>query len=286
LPSIQKNGIWKKLGFQSIHHYAASVAGMSRHQADLALWTVQKIQDKPALLHLAETKGIHAVRPVANVATPQTDAFWAEKANAMSKATLECYVREFRQVSQSYPGTRFPSEETSSSANPTSTMKPSALAPPTKSVMLTLPVPLIRRLDRLRKREDFETLITQFLDQVEAKEEDDEPEAVETESRAIPTRIRTFVLNRTGKHCAFPGCTQSYYQLHHTQRYALEKVHDPRRLVPLCREHNELAHLGLIENEELLPERWHLRKKADQTAAKWWVDQKVQKRRAAAIGRA
>ncbi|EKD92912.1 MAG: hypothetical protein ACD_28C00302G0001 [uncultured bacterium] len=285
LPSIQKNDIWKKLGFQSLYHYAAAVAGMSRHQAELALWTVRKIQDKPALLSLAQTKGIHAVRPIANVATRETDEFWAEKASAMSKSTLECYVREFRQEFQegkSCPGTTLQSAKLPSSAP-----KPVESLPknqPSESLTLTLPIPLARRLDRLRKRADFEALITQFLDTIEAQEEASQPAAIESNSRPIPTAIRTFALNRTGSRCAFPNCNQRYHQLHHTQRYALEKVHDPGRLVPLCREHNELAHLGLIENEEYVPERWHLRKKADQRSAKWWIDQKVQERRAAAIG--
>ena len=70
-------------------------------------------------------------------------------------------------------------------------------------------------------------------------------------------------------------CHQPIHQLHHTQRWALEHVHDPDRLQPLCPSHNELAHLGLIENENQLPEVWHLRANPDTDHPKYNIDKQV-----------
>ena len=142
-------------------------------------------------------------------------------------------------------------------------------------VSLNLPTALARKLDRIRKRADFEKLLGKFLEGVEQAEEAQKPEAVETESRQAPARIERFSRSRTGGKCAFPRCTKPIHQLHHTQRWALHHIHDPDRLWGLCKEHNEIAHLGLIENEEARPETWRLRETADWTQDKWIVDQRV-----------
>lgn len=96
LPEIEKHFIWQKKGFFSIHEYAAKIAGMNHETVNDALRILEKISDKPELLKVAEQKGINAVRPVAAIATKETEKFWAEKATIMSKNTLETYVREIR----------------------------------------------------------------------------------------------------------------------------------------------------------------------------------------------
>ncbi len=96
LPNIEKNKIWKKNGFGSIYEYAAKIAGMSRSKVDEALWILKKIEDKPELLKVVEMKGIHRVKPIANVATIETEVFWADKAMGMSQSTLRTYVRDLK----------------------------------------------------------------------------------------------------------------------------------------------------------------------------------------------
>ena len=140
---------------------------------------------------------------------------------------------------------------------------------------LNLPQALAQRLDRVSKRADFETILDQFLKKVEAEEAVQKPEKIETNSRYIPVKIQRYVKNRTGEKCAYPECHQPIHQLHHTQRWALEHVHDPDRLQPLCPSHNELAHLGLIENENQLPEVWHLRANPDTDHPKYNIDKQV-----------
>jgi len=114
-------------------------------------------------------------------------------------------------------------------------------------------------------------LLEKFLDSLE----EGKPEPVRTGSRNIPAAIKHYSLEKTGGRCAFPGCMRPYEILHHTQRWALEKVHDPDRLVPLCKAHEQLAHMGLIENEHLSPENWRVRMRPDRNAAEFWIDEHV-----------
>ena len=255
LPEIDRQKIWKKEGFGSIYEYAAKLANMSRYQVELALWTVRKIEHMPALLKVAKEKGIHAVRPVANVATKETAKFWAEKAENLTKNALEVYVRETQK------------------SCPRTSLKP---AKPSKTtIKVELPQTLAARLDRVSKRADFEALLGQFLDEVEENEKATKPEPVATESRHIPATIQRYVKQRTGDKCAYPTCKKPIHQLHHTKRWALNHVHDPDQLQPLCKQHNELAHRGLIENEEQSPIEWQVRKQPDRAHPKYAIDQKV-----------
>jgi hypothetical protein len=255
LPEIDRQRIWKKEGFGSIYEYAAKLANMSRYQVELALWTVRKIEHMPALLKVAREKGIHAVRPVANVATEETAKFWADKAENLTVRGLETYVRE-----------------TKKSCHVTS-LQPAKS--PKMTIKVDLPEILAKRLDQLSKRADFEKLLGKFLDEVEQEGEKNKPESVQTKSRHIPAKIRKYVTTRTNNKCAYSTCKKPIYQLHHTERWALKHAHDPDRLQPLCKAHNELAHRGLIENEEKSPISWRMREQPDRRHPKFAIDQKV-----------
>lgn len=256
LPEIDRLKLWKRKGFDSIYAYAGALANMSHYQVSSALWTAHKIMDKPALMKVARKRGLNAVRPVANIATRQSDSFWAEKAERMSKGALEAYVRERRRQAKSCPRRQ-------SGAGGT-------------TLSITLREDLARRLDRVRKRADFEVLLGKFLDSIETDEKASQPLAVKNASRHIPVSIERHIKWRTGGLCGFPRCSRPLAQLHHTQRWALNKVHDPERIVPLCHAHNEIAHRTLVANEEAPPERWTLRERAPWWDIKTAVDQRVE----------
>lgn len=71
-------------------------------------------------------------------------------------------------------------------------------------------------------------------------------------SRHIPIKIQREIEWRFGFHCGFPGCKKPARDLHHTKRFALVKRHVEEEIVPLCKAHHELAHVGAIANEEVL----------------------------------
>lgn len=279
LPEIEKYRIWKQKGFGSIYEYAAKLAGMSRNTVDDALRIMRRITDKPALQKVIEEKGINAVRPVASIATSETEKFWAEKAKAMSKHTLETYVREIQKQKNSRTGTENIAEKSHQEA--ISFLDDAREEESKKLVVMELEPEIIQELEKLKGQGGWNELMKQLLQERKERLETAKPKAVETESRHIPMKIQKYVLAKTNGQCSFPGCTKAYEILHHTQRFALEKIHDPDRLEPLCKEHERLAHHGLIEDEDRPSIFWNLRKNPNENLPKYTIDKIVQKKRLA-----
>lgn len=245
LPEIERLQIWRKKRFSSIYEYAAKLAGMSKVRVDESLRIYKKIEDKPSLLAMAERKGLQSVRPVATIATLEDQDFWAEKVAEMSKIALQTYVHDFRLESRS------------------------RTEPEPVSLQMDLEPELAAKLEKMKGLGTWNELMKKLLAERAV------PEPVRTKARSIPTAIRRHVTERTGGLCAYPDCKRAAVSLHHTQRWALEKVHDPARLQALCTAHERLAHLGLIESEEEAVEKWRLRKEPDRTHPKFTIDSQV-----------
>ncbi|MFA5828981.1 MAG: hypothetical protein WC843_00585 [Candidatus Gracilibacteria bacterium] len=309
LPEIEKYEIWKKKGFRDIYEYAAKLAGMSHPSVDDALWVLKKIEDKPALLKVVETKGINAVRPLVKIATQEDANFWAEKAMEMSNHTLRTYVQEFKKVEnfdtenlqnknlhhtnnetgQNQIGLFEPKSEDISWDVPKIPNTPETFQSVKKLVAMQLDPEILAQLEKLKgENGDWNDLMKQLLQMREEHLEEQKPDPVKTDSRHIPAKIDRYVTSRTNGQCAFPGCNKKLNIKHHTQRFALENVHDSDRLYGLCKAHERIAHLGLIENEDLSPRLWKVRKSADVTSeigkAKYVIDQVVQRFRAFPAG--
>ena len=131
---------------------------------------------------------------------------------------------------------------------------------------------LAKKFQQITKRADFEALLEKFVESVKQQEQAEKPEALVTDSRHVPAAMERFVEARTSGLCSYPGCTKRATSIHHTQRFALEKVHDPDRLHLVCTAHERIAHGGLIENEEQSPENWRLKKEADPLGPKAYID--------------
>ena len=301
LPEIEAKQVWRRKGFSSIYEYAAKLAGMSRYAVDDALRVLQRIEDKPVLKKLVAELGISRVRTVATIATPETQEFWAQKVQTMSKHTLATYIHDIRLESGPGPASQSVKINISLKLNPD----------------------LAKRLEKLKAAGNIELLLERFLDEVENEAGAEQPEQqahglpnqsvslpadnkkfiakakvatnkkltstpatkpqpVFTSSRYIPAAIRHYVINKYHGCCAYQTCKHPYKILHHTQRFALEQVHDPDRLMPLCKQHERIIHQGLIKNEEKQPEQWRLLEEAEQGGAKYEVDKLVMSRRLAA----
>lgn len=245
LPDIHKHEIWKKRKYGSIFEYAAKLAGMSQNVVEECLRVHRRIHDKPELMSIAEEKGLQALRPIAAIATQETAGFWAEKAQSMAKHTLETYVKNYRE--ETLPGEA------------------------TQHVKLTLELDakIADELEKLKGDSDWNELMLKLLRQ-------ETPGEVKATSRHIPNHIQHFIKEKYAGRCHYPSCQRQGEIFHHTQRFALEKVHDPTRLVYLCKEHERIAHLGLFDNEEESTFAWKLRKTQDKTNFKYYIDRMVQ----------
>jgi len=270
LPEIEKYRVWEQKGFGSIYEYAAKLAGMSQNTVDDALRILKKIEDKPALKQVVEEKGINAIRPVVAIATLETEGFWAEKAKEMSKNTLEVYVKDWRTSTAKI--TKNPHQQAIGNSGGESLRQK-------KIVIMELNPGIAEQLQKLKGQGDWNSLMQEFLRMRKAQMEAQKPAPIETESRHIPAKIKKHVIARTNSTCSFPHCTHPSEIFHHTQRFSLKHVHDPDQIEPLCKAHERLAHLGLIENEELPTNSWQVRKESDKSDAKYKVDVLVGKYR-------
>ena len=258
LPEIERRQVWKKRGFGSLFEYASKLSGMSRSSFDEAMRVLHKVEGKPALMKILEEKGVQSVRPVAAIATAQTATFWAEKAQTMSKNTLETYVREYKKQHNLQV----------------------KILPREELLEMKLPVEVAQELRKLKGDGEWADLMKELLALRKEKAESHKPQAVETPSRHIPAKIKRHVVAQTRGQCGFPGCSKPYSILHHTQRWALQNIHDPAQLVALCTAHERLAHHGLIENEDRPAEQWQICSKPDKNSPKYAVDAVVGQYRA------
>lgn len=275
LPEIDKRKVWSKQGFNSIYEYAAKLAGMSRGQVEDALYILRKIKNKPALLKVAKLKGINAIRPVVAIATEKDERFWAGKAGKMTQQTLKTYVRDFRQQLQN--------ESASAGFSNLQVRVDPKDENKIRIITIQLSKPLADKLEKLNEgQQDWEKLMQKFVEIYEkdqAKQKILKKEKFEIKkatSRNIPAKIKLYILKRSGGLCEFPSCNKKYDHLHHTNRYSSNKIHNPNQIVALCAAHHDLAHEGLIQNENEDMSNWKVREKPDLTDLNSYIDQQFQ----------
>lgn len=264
LPDIARHQVWKRKGFGSISEYAGKVAGLSKYQVEEGLRVLRRVEDKPALRVVIEKKGINAVRPVVTIATQETAEFWAEKAGSMAKNELETYVRDFRNYangSETRPRT---------DSQPEESLKP---------LTINLSSQMIQRLEKVKGQGTWEEAMEKLLQARGQQLDQAKPDPVQTSSQHIPDQMQNYIDERDGCTCAVPGCNKPSCEYHHVDGFSRTHVHDPDRIVSLCREHHQLAHRGLIENEHLSPQFWRVREMPDRASPRFVIDLMVQNHR-------
>ncbi|MEK7524092.1 MAG: hypothetical protein AAB588_03595 [Patescibacteria group bacterium] len=75
--------------------------------------------------------------------------------------------------------------------------------------------------------------------------------AVENSARYIPVAIKEILKKEHGDKCSINHCTKKSQTIHHTQRFALSRSHDPHFLAPLCQEHHAIAHSIDVKASEM-----------------------------------
>ncbi len=264
LPAIERERVWEKKGFGSIHEYAGKLAGMSRDRVNDVLRAMHKAESMPDIMQIIEERGVNVIRPIIALLNQDNQSFWADKARQMGKTTLEAYVREVRSgCTSTSKNDDFPDQKAI-----TKTIIPMDLDPDVAT-----------QLTKLKGTGDWNGLMKEFLERREAMLEQVCPESKTTDSRHIPTAIQKFIIQRSRGICEFPKCTRTYTILHHTQRFALEKTHDPTRITALCTSHERIVHQGLVENEEKQPSEWRVRQHPDTQNPTYAIDQLVMKYR-------
>ncbi len=96
LIEVNKRCVCRDWGFHSIGEFAAKLAGMGSDIIDRILRLGEKLECMPILKSLMLECGWTKLEVVANIATPETQKFWAEKVKTMTFAVLQKFVQEIR----------------------------------------------------------------------------------------------------------------------------------------------------------------------------------------------
>lgn len=238
LPKIYKSGIYQEKGFSSIFEYSFKLAGLSESLVKKALKLDEHLRDKPYLQKMIASQGIHKVALVAKIATPQTDSFFADKVENMSKNAIQELSKEIRQKNE---GIKFQKEN----------MK---IEFDDEMEFLFLKIK-----NKLGKGSSNKEVLKKLFKEYVIEKIDKHTKVRISQkiprgnfSRYVPINIKRQIIQKTEGKCAHENCNKPYEILHHTKRFALNKnsesVHE--NIIPLCREHHEFAHNGLLKEDK------------------------------------
>jgi hypothetical protein len=316
LPEIERNRVWKKKGFGDIYEYAAKLAGMGHETVNESLRVLKKIEDKPELLKVVEEKGINIIRPIMSMINEENEKFWAEKARTMGVHTLETYVREIKNSKENIEKNGlhveaktfdFPQQEAitilvdNEIAEQLKKLKGQGEWNELMKEFLKLrEEKLTAELKEIEQKE-IKKIIKKKNKMVATVEQNGDREIgganlnkktkitetaisknelYKAKNHQPSSKIKKYVLHKTNHTCAFPGCTKPAEHLHHTERFGITRRHNPDKIIPLCKEHHELVHDGLVKNEEDGVEKWEIMHESDEhefdkTSYKYSIDHLV-----------
>ncbi|MBU1018628.1 MAG: hypothetical protein ABII07_01125 [Patescibacteria group bacterium] len=246
LPEVEKRKLWKKKGYYSIYDFAARLGGVTKRIVDEVLRLDKKLEEKPLLKAQIEKQGWSKVSIAARIPVKEEEAI--KMVETLPRKTLEVYAKEVT---------------TGCNSQPEKLPKLSFTVKPETELRLRK---FRQELEKERKEsitlgEALEELLNQ-IEQPKTRKSNPSKEG----QRYITASDR----RKAGDKCAM--CKQPATEIHHPDRFATTKAH--KRLVPLCHHHHQIAHAGLIENEQDDSKDWRLRDKMKPNA----IDKKYLKR--------
>ena len=242
LPEVLRRRLYEKENCSSVYEFAAKFAGLSEAQVDTAFRVERKLQNKPILLESFHSGEISAGKldRAADIATPENEKEVHKMAKVLTARSFETYAKDMKRAQEEV--------KTSKTENlPT-------LFSVSKSLHVqkfTLADDVVTELNRLHEQEkDINELLREFLKQKNQEIEQKEQELSERarEETHVPSRThykkatRDFLSEKYGNKCAIHGCTKPAEEIHHKIRFGLQANNDPAYLVPLCKEHHQIAH--------------------------------------------
>jgi hypothetical protein len=259
LPEIFKRRIYEKEGYVSIYEYAGKLAGLSYGVVEKTLSTVKNLEGKPSLQKAVETQGIHKVALVAKLASPETDAAWADKVNNMSKNALAELAKEVRAKK--------------GEIDSLCQAAPTPIKIELDKEMQFMFLKLKKQIgDYLSNKETMRRILKTMTGENFAEEknprgrirakniENDKGAEMTNDSaimRYIPAKEKRAALSKSKEKCAYPHYNRPADLLHHRERFHEKRSH--KSIIPLCKAHHEFAHNGLIANESKDQQNWRLK---------------------------
>lgn len=283
LPEIYKREIFKQRGCVTIYEYAWKYAGFSKALVDKVIQVSRHLEDKPHLKAMISKEGIHKVGLVSTIATPETDQIFAGHVENMSKAALFQFAKEVRHNGVEQKCHAVPEKikiELDEEMQILFLQLKKDLKKESKRE-LSHKEALKMIFEKLFKvgcmqnafiaKKKFKKSTSQTMPnqcsipgngiQSQSTDTKEAHPGVKTKhdgevKRYIPAKVKRQILSQTNNKCAYPNCNKPYEILHHRERFADNKSHES--IIPLCKEHHEFAHNGLIKNETSEGENWQL----------------------------
>jgi len=264
---------------------------------DKVLKIAERLQDKPILMRQLSSgeQGWTKIEKVAFIATPETDATWAQKVETMGQHALEAYVqikRREMQTEQNASGLPFTENGNVDEFTLESESKNNSQFMQVWNTLSFHVPPQIEQEFRMIKHKleqnkkmplNFSEVLHSLITERPQKEqiviqlcpECAKRKAEMATGRYIPSQVRKLIYAKYQGFCAFPACVKPAISLHHTKRYALEKSHNINTIVPVCKIHERLLHSGMVENEEDPPNLWRLASNSNTKNPKFRIDELV-----------
>lgn len=273
-----RGGSWvRKRGFSCVYEFAARLAGMSRDQVDNVLRLERRLSDKPVLRE-ALVRGEVSVNKLARVVSIVTIENQTEilgKVEALSKAALDCFVKDYKRENEKLDGLYEPKvvqtvlygqTQNATSGLAEATVKTEYeegghLKP--QKLPVNLDEDIVKELLEMQSKNiDVDGLLREFLRNMKEKHEREKSEVAQKQmnerndraiigfpaKRNVPTEVKRLLRQEFGDRCSAAGCDKPAEDLHHEKGFMKDQCHDPRFLKPLCRGHHELAHAGGVDN--------------------------------------
>jgi hypothetical protein len=261
LPEVNKRGLYKKGECSSIYEFAAKLAGLSNDLVDQAIRLERKLRDKPALheAFLEGTISMSKLERVCSRATQENQEDLLNMAKNLPRKALEVCMRDFKnlEVQNALAGGFGKIENGLLEPLIDTNVLPGQNIPTLNRGLSNEVVEELNRLDE--QGQDINKILIELLEYRKQKIEEEKREISEevekaepTKSRYIQKRIKNILEEEYGKKCAVPGCNKPSTETHHTLPFALAHRHDPTFMVPLCKEHHQIAHLVNLEYAEKL----------------------------------
>jgi hypothetical protein len=266
LPEVFGRKLYKRKGFYSIHEFAAKLGGVSHKTVDEVLRLHERTKNVPQLQNQIEKYGWAKVRTVTSLIGTVKEKDLVEMVENLPKKSLEKGVQELKiekGLAVASENIALPGEKLDTWAKMSFNLDPETEFRLRK---------LQQKLEKEKKRAvSFNEVIKTMLDAVEEKPKKPRKNKIKTKTISVHQKYK-LDQKYHGK-CGFPGCNEPSINNHHPERYALKKNHE--KIVPLCKCHHDLAHAGLIENEERESQYWKIRDHKDITDFKFAVDKRV-----------
>lgn len=242
LPEVYRRKLYRTHGFRSIYEFAAKLAGISKNVVDEAIRLDNKFENMPKLKSLIPKIGLSKLRIVANVAKKETDIFWANKVQSMTRTALSTFLNELHPGIEDNQNTNLSLFNEQNNLLENQNPKTQNGNKSTFSMQLSEgSIIKLRLLKQKLEKQQKQVLCWDEIIQLATTELLNEPEVRiikqrKHSSRNIPAKLR----RDQSKICEYPGCKKPSEVIHHKDRWAITKKHT--NLQALCKTHHELAH--------------------------------------------